>query len=544
MSEDFKKPIDDEKSKKDDLKKENLEFDLEKEEINDENQKQKIGKPVVIRADAYKTIILYASRYANKSIPSEEWKEIYGILIGSSDEELVYIEHAEALTFGHATDVQLDERHYGFIEEIQERLDKDGKEYYMVGWFHSHPGLNLFFSYIDLINQLGFQQNNDDFCGLVFDHTLLGKKKEEKIIGEDGLEHSMTKYDTGFEIYRITDVNMDVNDPEYDNNYHKVDYIIDGLSKYFFANVLSELSALVTEGKPLQSAYKEQFTSKFNDLETIDIKTEIEENILPPTSNLNEIPSRDMLTEIPMDEDISFNVDDFFYGQVNGEKREGEKKIKEEAEQLIYEGNQAFENKDAFSGIEKYKKGIKNYKEIKDYNRVMELLRVVSQKCISNNHLVFAKEFTEDLQKLAKKQKNLFYIGVTNYTLGYLLLKKGENEVLEEALNKIQSAAVNFENEGDYAGAGMCFNKIGTIYQSRLNKLENACLFYKAAIENFNKAILKGHPLRTSFWNKYNRLISKIVELRDIIEELIPNLKNIKLKNKILGDLKNLHYNF
>ncbi|NVM38233.1 MAG: hypothetical protein HWN81_21745, partial [Candidatus Lokiarchaeota archaeon] len=90
----------------------------------------------------------------------------------------------------------------------------------------------------------------------------------------------------------------------------------------------------------------------------------------------------------------------------------------------------------------------------------------------------------------------------------------------------------------------MCFNKIGSIYQSRLNKLENACLFYRAAIENFNKALLKMHPLRTDFWNKPNLLIQKIVELRDIVEELLPNLENNELKNKIEKDLKSLHYNF
>jgi len=59
---------------------------------------------------------------------------------------------------------------------------------------------------------------------------LLGKKKEETIVGEEGEEHKITKFDTGFEIYRITDVNMDINDPEYDNNYHKVDYIVEGLN--------------------------------------------------------------------------------------------------------------------------------------------------------------------------------------------------------------------------------------------------------------------------------------------------------------------------
>ncbi|MFX1600558.1 MAG: hypothetical protein ACFFB6_08175 [Promethearchaeota archaeon] len=539
MTEDFKKPENNEDSNE-----ENLEVDSENEDIKEEKQLEKVSKPVVIRADAYKTIILYASRYANKSIPPEEWKEIYGILIGKSDKDFVYVERAEALTFGHATDVQLDERHYGFIEEIQERLDKEKMEYYIVGWFHSHPGLNLFFSYIDLINQLGFQQNNDDFCGLVFDHTLLGKKKEEIIKMEDGSEQAITKYDTGFEIYRITDVNMDINDPKYDNNYYKVDYIVEGLNKYFFANVLSELSALVTEGKPLQSAYKEEFSQeKKAQLASGPQSTEKEE-LNNYSSKTRNISNKDLLTEIPMGEDIAFGVDDFFYGEIDRKKKQKEMKLKEVAEQMIYEGNQSFKNKDSFAGIEKFRQGIEKYKEIKDFERVLELLRIVSQKCISNEHLILAGEFADDLSKLAKKQNYRFYLGVAYYTKGYLLLKRGDNEVLEDALHKIQDAAVNFEKEGDYAGAGMCFNKIGSIYQSRLDKIENSCLFYLAAIENFNKAILKMHPLRTDFWNKPDLLIQKIVELRDIVEELLPNLENFKLKDKIYKDLKNLSFNF
>ncbi|MFX1309146.1 MAG: hypothetical protein ACFE8C_05550 [Promethearchaeota archaeon] len=539
MTEDFKKPENNEDSNE-----ENLEVDSENEDIKEEKQLEKVSKPVVIRADAYKTIILYASRYANKSIPPEEWKEIYGILIGKSDKDFVYVERAEALTFGHATDVQLDERHYGFIEEIQERLDKEKMEYYIVGWFHSHPGLNLFFSYIDLINQLGFQQNNDDFCGLVFDHTLLGKKKEEIIKMEDGSEQAITKYDTGFEIYRITDVNMDINDPKFDNNYHKVDYIVEGLNKYFFANVLSELSALVTEGKPLQSAYREEFSQeKKAQLASGPQSTEKEE-LNNYSSKTRNISNKDLLTEIPMGEDIAFGVDDFFYGEIDRKKKQKEMKLKEVAEQMIYEGNQSFKNKDSFAGIEKFRQGIEKYKEIKDFERVLELLRIVSQKCISNEHLILAGEFADDLSKLAKKQNYRFYLGVAYYTKGYLLLKRGDNEVLEDALHKIQDAAVNFEKEGDYAGAGMCFNKIGSIYQSRLDKIENSCLFYLAAIENFNKAILKMHPLRTDFWNKPDLLIQKIVELRDIVEELLPNLENFKLKDKIYKDLKNLSFNF
>jgi hypothetical protein len=258
----------------------------------------------------------------------------------------------------------------------------------------------------------------------------------------------------------------------------------------------------------------------------------------------NKFSNRDLLTEIPMTEDVTFGVDDIFYGEADTKKRHKEIKIKEVAEQLIYEGNIAFEKRDSFTGVEKFREGIEKYKQLNDIERVLELLRIVSQKCISNEHLIFAGEFTDELYKLAKKQNNRFYLGIVYYTQGYLLLKKGDNDVLEEGLNKIQDAAVNFEKEGDFAGAGMCFNKIGSIYHTRLNKLENACLFYRAAIENFNNSIIKMHRLRTDFWNKQELLIQKVVELRDIVEEMLPNLENNKLKKKITDDLKNLSYNF
>ncbi|MHA1457036.1 MAG: hypothetical protein ACTSR5_13815, partial [Promethearchaeota archaeon] len=336
-----------------------------KEQVKEHIEVEKAGKPVILKAEAYKTIILYASRYANQAIPSSDWKEIYGILIGYSDDQFVYIEQAEALTFGHDTDVQLNERHYGFIDEIQRKLDIDeGKKgYYMIGWFHSHPGLNLFFSYVDLMNQLGFQQNNNDFVGLVFDHTLLGKKKEEKI-GENVL----TKYSTGFEIYRLTDVNMNPNAAEYDKNYHKVDYIVEGLNKYFFANVLSELSALVAVGKPLQSAYGEKHKNKF-------IQDEM-------TTEIDTRPDREALVDIPMKNEVSFDLNNLFWDESSQSKTGIEEDI-ERADQLIYEGNSAFQQRDPFTGVEKYRQGIKIYKKEGDVDRIQDLLRNLTKLCIS-----------------------------------------------------------------------------------------------------------------------------------------------------------------
>ncbi|TXT59048.1 MAG: hypothetical protein BAJALOKI2v1_260017 [Promethearchaeota archaeon] len=501
-----------------------------------ESNEERIEKPVVIKAEAYKTIILYASRYANKSIPKEEWKEIYGILVGYSDKDYVYVERAEGLTFGHSTDVQLDERHYVFIDEIQQKLDKEKKDFYIIGWFHSHPGLGLFFSYIDLINQLGFQAKNPDFCGLVFDHTLLGKKKKEKV---EGTAHSITKYDTGFEIYRISDVNLDVDSPEFDNNYHKVEYIIDGLNKFFFANVLSELSALVTAGKPLQSAYGEDIKLESNYRGETESQGMTEEKKKTSDSN-NPHGIKEDLEEIPLSEDILFNVDEVYYD--NNKQKESSRR--EKAEEYIYEGKQAFKKRDVFSGVEKFRQGIKILEEINDHQRILEILKELIEECLYSDHLVLAEEFTEKLNSLATNLNIPFYLGEANYLKGQVLLKKKKEETLTKGLENIQKAAVILEKEGDFVGAGTAFYKIGSIYQNRLNMNENSCLFYREAIENYNKAIVKNHPLRKSMWSKPELLKQKIIELKELIEQLLPTFTDMKLKQKVVNDLNSISYNF
>ncbi len=496
---------------------ENNAFSKQDESLN-------LGKPAIINAEAYKTIILYASRFANQAIPPTEWKEIYGILTGYVDDDFVRVENAYALTFGHDTDVQLDHRHYIFIDEIEQQLYEENNGHFVVGWFHSHPGLTLFFSYVDLINQLGFQNKFNDSIGLVFDHSLLGKKREEKI-GENVL----TKYSTGFEIYRLTDVNMDPNSAEYETNYHKVDYIVEGLNKYFFANVLSELSALVSVGKPLQSAYGEKHQ---NNIVKDEMNTEIDTR-----------PDKEVLVDIPMKKEVSFDINNLFWDESNHTKTKIEGNL-ERAEKLIYEGNSAFQQRDPFTGVEKYRQGIKIYKREGDLDRIQDLLQNLIKLCISNNHLVLAEEFATDLIKLAEEQDNTFYKAVSNYILGYILLKQGKNDVLKSALSKIRDAAILFENVGDYAGAGMCFNKIGTIYQTRLENYDSACLFYRESIENYNKAILHSHPLRKSLWSKPELLKEKIIELRDILEELLPSVSHSSLRQKIVEDLKSIIYNF
>ncbi len=507
------------------FEKKNPDKDESSQELKSDSEKESVrnDKPAIINAEAYKNIILYASRYANQFLPSKDWKEIYGILTGYADDDFVYVKNSYPLTFGHDTDVQLDERHYVFISEIEDILYAEGNGHFMVGWFHSHPGLSLFFSDIDISNQLWFQQNNPDFCGLVFDHTLLGKKREEKI--ENNI---LTKYDTGFEIYRLTDVTVEQNSVEFENNYHKIDYIVEGLNKFFFANVLAELSSLASAGKPLQEAFREQhkLDSNYKDLDEV-------------LDNQNSDLYEENLVEIPLSQDIQFSVNDISY-QTNLD----DNIVKESAEQIIYQGNQAFKNKDPFTGIENYRQGIEKYKEINDTTRVMDLLRKVSRFCISNNHLVLAREFAEELFKVAEINNQIFYKGIANYITGYIFVKEEELDALEFGLKKIEEAAVEFIKVKDYAGAGMAFNRIGLIYEKKIKNIGQACLFYREAIDNYNNGLNYSHPLRITPWSKPEVLVEKILELRDILEVLLPDIKDIKIKTKVVNDLKAIHYNF
>jgi tetratricopeptide (TPR) repeat protein len=288
------------------------------------------------------------------------------------------------------------------------------------------------------------------------------------------------------------------------------------------------LTSLATAGKPLQEAFKEQhkLESNYQDID------EVFED-----SN-NEI-SQENLVDIPLSEDIKFNVDDIFYETIIDND-----KIKEAAEKKIYEGNQAFKNKDTFNGIEKYRQGIEKYKEINDMDRVMDLLRKVSRSCIVNNHLVIAREFADELYNIAEFNNQIFYKGIANIIIGNIIVREGDIDTLEYGLKKIEEAAVEFIKVKDFAGAGMAFNKIGFSYEKKIKNIGTACLFYREAIENYNNGLIHSHPLRITPWSKPEVLIEKITELRETIDILIPDIENSEIKKKVVHDLKSIRYNF
>ncbi|MHA1459339.1 MAG: hypothetical protein ACTSQR_06725, partial [Promethearchaeota archaeon] len=217
---------------------------------------------------------------------------------------------------------------------------------------------------------------------------------------------------------------------------------------------------------------------------------------------------------------------------------------KESAEQLIYQGNQAFKNKDPFTGIENYRQGIEKYKKINDINRVMDLLRKVTRFCIANNHSVYARKFANELLIVAEKNNQTFYKGIANYIIGHIVVKEEKLDDIEFGLKKIEEAAVEFIKVKDFAGAGLAFFKIGFNYEKKIKNIGQACLFYREAIENYNNSLIYSHPLRITPWSKPEVLVEKIIELREIIEVLLPDIENTEIKTKVVNDMKGIRYNF
>ncbi len=138
---------------------------------------------VRISERAYRRIVAYAFRYANSSINSKIWREVYGVLIGALDKQnsgIVHVLDAIPMVVGERAGVNFEARQYVDMASIDaslyEKSTKRGRglAQFLVGWWHTHPGFGFFFSQVDTMTHLGYQIANPNAMGLIFDHTQLG----------------------------------------------------------------------------------------------------------------------------------------------------------------------------------------------------------------------------------------------------------------------------------------------------------------------------------------------------------------------------------
>ena len=136
---------------------------------------------VKIKPEAYYKMILHVFRFGNKARNHSQNIEVMGVLIGHHEEgedkkfKNVIIEDVVPISHGSSVEVEFSINDYIFFEKANNMYLE--KNWFMVGWYHSHPDLfqhKIFFSPTDVKNQFGWQNElNPSGIALVFDHAFL-----------------------------------------------------------------------------------------------------------------------------------------------------------------------------------------------------------------------------------------------------------------------------------------------------------------------------------------------------------------------------------
>lgn len=116
-------------------------------------------------------IASHAYKYANPSIPREKWVEVIGLLAGAidTDGKTLYLE--DAYPMGHGTTVYAEIKDYKNYVRAYKDIRK--KNFFICGWYHSHPSYGLFMSMEDLGTQSRYQRLWDKSVALVIDPYLI-----------------------------------------------------------------------------------------------------------------------------------------------------------------------------------------------------------------------------------------------------------------------------------------------------------------------------------------------------------------------------------
>ncbi len=205
---------------------------------------------VKIKPIAYYKMLVHILRYGSKTRARHKFKEVMGMIIGHLEGngkiKDVIIEDAVPVSHGGSIEVDFSASDYGKFEPIN--LEAAERNMFTLGWYHSHPGLSIFFSGTDIRNQLGWQAQNPSAIGLVFDH-----------------EYLESPGDLGFRTFRLDDPNKgDL------SGYHEVKTIVeipDSLD--FYDNIIDLIKKFHSGEPPIL-----ELNEKFNIFDDINIPTD------------------------------------------------------------------------------------------------------------------------------------------------------------------------------------------------------------------------------------------------------------------------------
>ncbi|MFX1393605.1 MAG: Mov34/MPN/PAD-1 family protein [Promethearchaeota archaeon] len=185
---------------------------------------------VIIKPLAYYKMLVHILRFGNRLRDIRLYKEVMGMLIGYLEGDgvikNVIIEDAVPISHGGSIEVAFAQEDYITFAQVDEQYAE--KNWFTVGWYHSHPGLQIFFSGTDILNQLGWQTPNPSAIGIVFDHTYLEKPG-----------------DLGFRTFRLDDPSKGSK-----SSYHEIETIVEPPDKMEFYIKIMELINSVQSKEP------------------------------------------------------------------------------------------------------------------------------------------------------------------------------------------------------------------------------------------------------------------------------------------------------
>ena len=166
----------------------------------EEEIKDICAKPVTITPGAYQKMLMHVLRFGSPGIPKEQWRECYGMCVGKFKNNKIIINDALPTTHGSDIGVEFVEQNYIVMAQFQDQLDRINAEIknpedkvFIVGWYHSHPGMERFLSTVDVRNQIAYQTSSFPFgVAIVFDNTCIFQEKAGQL-------------DMGFKIFRLDD---------------------------------------------------------------------------------------------------------------------------------------------------------------------------------------------------------------------------------------------------------------------------------------------------------------------------------------------------
>jgi len=165
---------------------------------------------VHIKPIAYYKMLIHILRFGNRFRAPRQYKEVMGMLIGHIEGEEVkdnvIIEDVVPISHGGSIEVAFAPEDYITFAKVDE--DFAEKNWFTVGWYHSHPGLGFFLSGTDVLTQLGFQDVNPHAVAIVFDHKELEREIQ------------------AFEIFRLYNTSAGIS-----SSYYIVDYELKDLGQ-------------------------------------------------------------------------------------------------------------------------------------------------------------------------------------------------------------------------------------------------------------------------------------------------------------------------